>query len=137
MAVLLAALSTTSVLAAAAAVDFGSPDELASQQGTFEILGIKLGMPVDDALKALKAYDPKIRIGPQSGAFKILPDLKITLAYVADEKLNSNGNYDRYNTAPERFLLLTTTAPSKAYVGASGVSSNTLMQRSAPWRQLS
>ena len=100
------------------AVDFGSPDQLASGPGTFDIVGVKLGMPVDEALKVLKAYNPKIQIGPQSGAFEILPDLEITAGYVADEVLKSNGTYDRYPTAPERFLLLTTTAPSKAYVWA-------------------
>jgi hypothetical protein len=114
-AVLLASLAPAPIFAAPALPDFGSPDELASQNGTFELLGIKLGMPVDDALNALKAYDSKLQIGPQSGAFNLLPDLKITPAYVADEIL-TRGTYDRDHTSPERFLLLTTTAPSKSYV---------------------
>jgi len=116
MGVVLVFSFSASTFAAGAQPDFGSPDELAGQQGTFEILGIKLGMPVDDALKALKAYNPKLQIGPQSGAFQLLPDLKITPAYVADEKLGVDGRYNRFETAPEHFLLLTTTAPSKAYV---------------------
>lgn len=115
-ALLLISLFTASTFAAVLSPAFGDPDKLAAQKGTFEILGIKLGMPVDDALQALKAYDPKLQIAPQSGAFDVLPDLKITPAYVADEKLGAGGRYDRFDTAPERFLLLTTTAPSKPYV---------------------
>ena len=112
----LTAISTIA-MAADNVGSFGSPDQIAGEKGTFDIIGVKLGEPADDAIKALKAYDPKLQIAPQSGAFNLLPNMTITPAYVADEKL-SDGRYRPDNTGNEVFMIAVTTAPGKAYVWA-------------------
>jgi len=106
--------------AQAADNNFGNPaytDELAGRKGAVDIVGIQLGMPIGEAIKALKAYDPKIQIAPATGVFALKPDMKVTPLYKASESLTSDGDFDRSSNA-ERFLILTTTAPSKPYVWA-------------------
>lgn len=106
--------------ASAGGVPYGDPayaTELAGGKGTVEIVGIRIGMPIDEAIKALKAYDPKIQIASATGAFALKPDMKVTPLYKASERLAPDGDFDRSSHA-ERFLILTTTAPSKPYVWA-------------------
>lgn len=113
-----------SAVLAACAVMFAAPSVLAAgiapvaqlvnPPSKADILGIHTGTPTDQALKLLKAYDPKIQIAPFTGSFELKPDMKITALYDASEKLLSNGRLDP--SAHERFLLLSTPAPSKAYV---------------------
>lgn len=119
MRVCIAVFGLTAISTVAMAADnigsFGSPDQIAGEKGTFDMIGIKLGEPADNAIKALKAYNPKLQIAPQSGTFSLLPKMTITPAYVADEKLGS-GRYNPNDTGNEVFLIAVTTAPGKAYV---------------------
>jgi hypothetical protein len=116
-------LLATSFEATAAWADgsYGAPgytDELANAPGTFDIIGMKLGMPIDDALKILKAYDPKIEIAPHGGHFEVAPDLKLVPFYRAADTLTRDGQFQ--NGVDEHFELSTTTAPGKSYLWGIG-----------------
>lgn len=48
--------------------------KIAASAGKYDILGIKLGMPIKEALLALKAHSPKFRLQPESLKYGMLPN---------------------------------------------------------------
>ena len=61
----------------ASAGESGTPAataKIATSAGKYDILGIKLGMPIKEALLVLKAHSPKFRLQPESVKYDVLPD---------------------------------------------------------------
>ena len=63
--------------------EFGTPEataKIAAKAGFLDVVGIKLGVPLKDALAAVKAYNPNIKMEPQHKLeFEALPGTVIMI----------------------------------------------------------
>jgi hypothetical protein len=94
--------------------DFGTPEgtaKIAANAGFLEVVGIKLGMPVKEAVDALKAYNASYQPGPLTlREYEALPGVVMTPVLHAPNPAGPNS------TIGDDFNLLLTYAPNEAYV---------------------
>jgi hypothetical protein len=92
--------------------DFGTPEataRIAANAQPLDIVGIKLGMPLNDALAVIKARNPNIKM--QAGPtleFEALPGVVMTPVYAGHGKVSED--------VTESIGLLLTVAPNEAFV---------------------
>ena len=94
--------------------EFGTPEgtaKIAAKAGFLEVVGIKLGMPVKEAVDALKAYNASYQPGPLTlREYEALPGVVMTPVLHAPNPAGPNA------TSGDDFNLLLTYAPNEAYV---------------------
>jgi hypothetical protein len=94
--------------------DFGTPEgtaKIAAKAGFMEVVGIKLGMPVKEAVDALKAYNAGYKPGALTlREYEALPGVVMTPVLHAPNPGGPNA------TSGDDFNLLLTYAPNEAYV---------------------
>jgi hypothetical protein len=92
--------------------DFGTPEataKIAAKAGFLDVVGIKLGMPVKEALAAVKAHNANIKMEPKAKLeFEALPGVVMTPVLVGQGKTSDQGL--------EGIGLLLTYAPNEAFV---------------------
>lgn len=95
--------------------------KIAAAAPRYDIVGIKLGMPLKDALLALKAYNPNFRVKPDSIKYDVLP---YALTYGIAAMSQS-----------EKFYLLATMPPNQGVVSTVGRYIN-FTKENAPTQQV-
>jgi len=94
--------------------EFGTPEgtaKIAANAGFLEVVGIKLGMPVKEAVDALKTYNAGYKPGPLTlREYEALPGVVMTPVLHAPNPAGPNA------TSGDDFNLLITYAPNEAYV---------------------
>ena len=94
--------------------DFGTPEgtaKIAAKAGFLEVVGIKLGMPVKDAVGALKSHNGGFKSGPITlREYEALPGVVMTPVLYAPNPAGPNA------TSGDDFNLLITYAPNEAFV---------------------
>jgi hypothetical protein len=92
--------------------EFGTPEataKIAATAGFLDIVGIKLGMPLKDALAIVKARNPNIKMQPDTTLeFEALPGVVMAPAYTGHGKVSDD--------VTESIGLLLTVAPNEAFV---------------------
>jgi hypothetical protein len=97
-----------------ASADFGTADataKIAAKAGSLDVVGVKLGMPLNVALDVLKAHNPNLAMEPLTlPPYEALPG--VTMAPLIQSKKNTA------TAGPEKEYvgLLVTTSPSEPYV---------------------
>ena len=94
--------------------EFGTPEgtaKIAANAGFLEVVGIRLGMPVKEAVDALRAYNAGYKPGPLTlREYEALPGVVMTPVLYAPNPAGPNA------TSGDEFNLLITYAPNEAYV---------------------
>ena len=74
---------------------------IAASAGTLDVVGIKLGMPINDALAVLRAHNTDFQMQPPlSMRMELLPDVEFVLAAIADQTdPSSNGASEHIEVA--------------------------------------
>jgi hypothetical protein len=94
--------------------DFGTPEgtaKIAAKAGFLEVVGIKLGMPLKEAVDALKAHNAAFRVTPLTlYEYEALPGVIMTPVHYAP---HPGGPRD---PSTDEFNLLVTYAPNEAFV---------------------
>lgn len=94
--------------------DFGTPEgtaKIAAKAGFLDVIGIKLGMPVKEAVSALTAQNAGFKPGPLTlREYEALPGVVMTPVLQAPNPAGSNA------TSGDDFHLLLTYAPNEAFV---------------------
>jgi type II secretory pathway pseudopilin PulG len=94
--------------------DFGTPEgtaKIAAKAGFLEVVGIKLGMPVKDAVEALKSHNGGFKSGPITlREYEALPGVVMTPVLYAPNPAGPNA------TSGDDFNLLITYPPNEAFV---------------------
>jgi hypothetical protein len=94
--------------------DFGTPEgtaKIAAKAGFLDVVGIKLGMPVNEAVDALKAHNAGFKPGPLTlREYEALPGVVMTPVLQAPNPGGPNA------TSGDDFHLLLTYAPNEAFV---------------------
>lgn len=92
--------------------EFGTPEataKIASKAGFLDVVGIKLGMPLKDALEVVKARNPNIKMQPGTTLeFEALPGVVMTPVLTGQSKSSDQSL--------EGIGLLLTYAPNDAFV---------------------
>jgi hypothetical protein len=92
--------------------DFGTPEgtaKIAANAQPLDIIGVKLGMPVKEALAAVKAHNPNIKMQPgPTLEFEALPGVVMTPVLTGHGKVSDD--------VTESIGLLVTVAPNEAFV---------------------
>jgi hypothetical protein len=94
--------------------DFGTPEgtaKIAAKAGFLDLLGIKLGMPVKEAVDALKAYNAGFKPAPNTlYEYEALPGVVMTPELVAQNPAGLTASAGDY------FNLFITYAPNEAFL---------------------
>ncbi len=92
--------------------EFGTPEataRIAAKAGSLDVVGIKLGIPVTEALAAVKTHNANIKMEPKAKLeFEALPGVVMTPVLVGQSKTADE--------ASESVGLLLTYAPNEAFV---------------------
>jgi hypothetical protein len=95
--------------------DFGTPEataRIAAKAGFLDIVGVKLGMPVKEAVAAVKAHNANLRLEPQSKLeFEALPGVVMTPVIASTKNVSTASD-----PGAEYLGLLLTYAPNEAFV---------------------
>jgi hypothetical protein len=95
--------------------DYGTPEgtaKIAAKAGFLDVVGVKLGMPVKDALKALKAHNGNLQMEPITmPAYEALPGVVMTPVFATLRNTAKTAD-----EAIEYVSFLTTFAPNEAFV---------------------
>jgi len=94
--------------------DFGTPEgtaKIAAKAGVLDVVGIKLGIPVQEAVSALKAHNAGFKPGPLTlREYEALPGVVMTPVLRAPNPAGPNA------TSGDDFHLLLTYAPNEAFL---------------------
>lgn len=95
--------------------DFGTLEAtatIAAKAGFLDIVGVKLGMPVKEAVAAVKAHNANLRLESQSKLeFEALPGVVMTPVIASTKNVSTASD-----PGAEYFGLLLTYAPNEAFV---------------------
>lgn len=94
--------------------DFGTPEataKIAAKAGSLDVVGIKLGMPLNVALDVLKAHNPNLAMEPLT-----LPPYEALPGVMMAPLIQSKKNTATAGPEKEYVGLLVTTSPSEPYV---------------------
>lgn len=95
--------------------DFGTPEataKIAAKAGFLDVVGVKLGLPVKEALAAVKAHNGNLRMEPQVKLeFEALPGVVMTPVLASTKNVSQPSD-----PGAEYFGLLLTYAPNEAFV---------------------
>jgi hypothetical protein len=100
--------------------DFGTPEgtaKIAAKAGFLDVVGIKLGMPVKEAVEALKAHDANFKVQPITlRQYEALPGVVMTPILLAPNPGGPSA------VSGDDFTLFVTYAPNEAFLW--GISRN-------------
>lgn len=95
--------------------EFGTPEataKIASKAGFIDVVGVKLGMPLNDALGVLKAHNANLVMEPAAMApYEALPGVVMTPILASKKNTNTAPSQEK-----EYVALLPTFAPNEAFV---------------------
>ena len=95
--------------------DYGTPEgtaKIAAKAGFLDVVGVKLGMPVKDALAALKAHNGNLKLEPITmPGYEALPGVIMTPVFASLRNTAKSAD-----EGIEYVNLLTTFAPNEAFV---------------------
>ncbi len=94
--------------------DFGTPEgtaQIAAKAGFLDVVGIKLGMPVKEAVEALKAHDANFKVQPITlRQYEALPGVVMTPMLLAPNPGGPSA------VSGDDFTLFITYAPNEAFL---------------------
>lgn len=95
--------------------DFGTAEataKIAAQAGSIDVVGVKLGMPLKDALDVLKAHNANFTMEPMTmPPYEALPGVVMTPAFLSQKNTKTASGQEM-----EQVGLLVTFAPNEPFV---------------------